>query len=67
MGLLQNGLFSEIAMVPNDSDAPFLARRGGAERHEDSENGADGAFCKKAIMVMLELLPRSNPYAIRPL
>ena len=47
MGLLQNGLFSEIAMVPNDSNAPFLARRGGAERHEDSKNGADGAFCKK--------------------
>ena len=31
-------------MVPNHSDAPFLARRGGAERHEVSENGADRAF-----------------------
>ena len=48
MGLLQNGLLSEIAMVPNDSDAPFLARRGGAARHEESENGADGAFRNQA-------------------
>jgi len=45
---LQNGLFSEIAMLPNDSDAPFLDRRGGAERHEESKNGADGAFRNKA-------------------
>ena len=36
-------------MLPNDSDAPFLARRGGEERHEESENGADGAFGNKAI------------------
>jgi|GEM_PF-2047133 len=50
MGLLQNGLFSEIAMLPNDSDTPFLARRGGVERHEESENGADGAFRNKAEM-----------------
>ena len=35
-------------MVPTDSDAPFLARRGGAERHEESENGADGAFRNQA-------------------
>ena len=48
MGLLQNGLFSEIAMLPNDSDAPFLARRGGAARHNESENEADGAFHTKA-------------------
>jgi len=45
---LQNGLFSEIAMLPNNSDAPFLARRGGAARHEESENGADGAIRNKA-------------------
>jgi len=32
--------FQKIAMVPNDSDAPVLARRGGAERHEESDNGA---------------------------
>ncbi|NDC83384.1 hypothetical protein EB093_06975 [bacterium] len=53
LGLLQNGLFSEIAMLPNDSDAPFLARRGGAERHEESENGADGAFREKANLLIL--------------
>jgi len=50
MGLLQNGLFSETAMLPNNSDAPFLARRGGAERYEKSENGADGAFRNKALI-----------------
>jgi len=31
--------FQKIAMLPNDSDAPFLARRGGEERHEESEMG----------------------------
>jgi|GEM_PF-6891411 len=36
-------------MLPNDSDAPFLDRRGGAERHEESENGVDGEFRNKAI------------------
>ncbi|NDC83006.1 hypothetical protein EB093_05000 [bacterium] len=49
LGLLRNGLFSKIAMFPSDSDARFLARRGGAERHEESENGADGAIRNQAI------------------
>ncbi|NDC83041.1 hypothetical protein EB093_05180 [bacterium] len=53
VGLFQNGLFSKIAMVPNDSDAPFLARRGGAERHEKRENGADGAFRNTAIVGLI--------------
>jgi len=48
MGLLQNGSFSELAMLSNNSDAPFLARSGGAERHNESENGADGEFRNKA-------------------
>jgi len=47
-GLLQNGLFSKLAMFPNDSDAPFLAPSGVAERHEESENGADREFRNKA-------------------
>jgi|GEM_PF-3361808 len=50
MGLVQNGLFSEMEILPNDSDAPFLARHGGAERHEESENGADGAFRTNALI-----------------
>jgi len=45
---LQHGIFSELAMLPNDSDAPFLARRGGAERPEESENVVDGAIRNKA-------------------
>jgi|GEM_PF-5201441 len=49
LGLLRNGLFSKIAMFPSDSDARFLARRGSAERHEESENGADGAIRNQAI------------------
>ncbi|NDC83170.1 hypothetical protein EB093_05835, partial [bacterium] len=35
--------------LQNDSDAPFLAGRGVAELHEESENGADGAFRNKAL------------------
>lgn len=48
VGPVANGLFLEIALLPNDSDASVLARRDGAERDEESENGADGAFRNNA-------------------